>query len=98
VALLPAVPVRDWSPEQRFAVEKKVIEMVNGVGDTTAHHWQQGSLALHYRRPMTAKEALSLPAPVRTSPEYNAQVQALRIALVASGVIVPSEIRDLDGA
>ena len=78
-----------------MAVERKAVEMLVGVGDTGVHHWQQGTVALHYRRPMTTGEALLLPAPQRTTPEYNARVRALREALVASGVIDPRDIKDL---
>lgn len=95
VSLQPTLPVREWSPEQRMAAEGKCLDMLAGVGDVDAYHWQQGTLALHYRRAMTAAEALALPPPVRTSPEYNQRVRALRVALVAAGVLDPSEYRDL---
>jgi hypothetical protein len=95
VALQPTLPVREWSPEQRQAVERKAVEMLDGVGDTTQAHWQQGSLALHLRRPMTMAEALQLPPPVRTSPDYNRRVQALRLALVAQGVLSDADVVEI---
>ena len=58
MAIQPIVPVRDWTPEQRRAVERKALEILKGVGDTSAEHWQLGTVGLHYRRPMTLAEAM----------------------------------------
>ena len=87
MAIQPATPVRSWSPEQRLAVQRKAVELLSGVGDLSAEHWQQGSLALHYRRPMTLKEALALPPPVRTTAEENRRAWAQMYAVAATGLV-----------
>lgn len=92
MAIQPPVPVRDWSPEQRAAVERKILEILAGVGDTSAEHWQLGSQALHYRRPMTLAEALKLPPPVRTTAAENRRVWAQLYAAQVDGSVRPSDI------
>lgn len=86
--------MRDWSPEQRAAVERKLISNLDGVGDRSAEHWQLGSRALHYRRPMTIAEAMSLPAPTRTTPAENALAHARMAALEAAGLIRESDVEE----
>jgi hypothetical protein len=94
VAIQPTVPVRDWSPEQRKAVERKAIENLEGVGDMSAEHWQMGSLALHYRRPMTVAEAMKLPPPVRTTPAENRAAWARLYALETIGLIRGEDVEE----
>ena len=75
-------------------MERKAVETLQGVGDTTAEHWQMGSLALHYRRPMTLGEAMQLPAPVRTTPAENRRVWARLYALEAAGLVRASDVEE----
>jgi hypothetical protein len=86
--------VRSWTPEQRAAVERKAVEILAGVGDTSAEHWQLGSLALHYRRPMTLAEALELPPPVRTTAAENRRAWARLYALEAAGLVRESDVEE----
>lgn len=94
VALQPTAPVRSWSPEQLAAVERKAIEILDGVGDTSAEHWMLGSLALHFRRPMTLAEAVKLPPPARTTPAENRRVWARMDALEAAGVVNSADFEE----
>lgn len=94
MAIQPIVPVRDWTPEQRAAVERKALENLNGVGDTSAEHWQMGSVALHYRRPMTLGEAMKLPPPARTTPAENRRALARLYALEAAGIVRGSDVEE----
>jgi hypothetical protein len=86
--------VRSWTPEQRAAVEQKAVEILAGVGDTSAEHWQLGSNALHYRRPMTLVEALGLPPPVRTTPAEKRRAWARLDALEAVGLVRESDVEE----
>jgi hypothetical protein len=86
--------VRDWSPAQRKAVERKAIDNLSSVGDTSAEHWEMGSVALHYRRPLTLAEALKLPPPVRTTPEENRLTQLRLYALKKAGLLRESDIEE----
>jgi hypothetical protein len=94
VAIQPTAPVRGWSPEQRAAAERKAIEMLDGVGDASAEHWQLGSLALHYRRPLRLSEALGLPPPVRTTPAENRRAWTRLYALEAAGIVRESDVEE----
>lgn len=94
MAIQPAAPVRGWSPEQRKAAERKAIELLDGCGDTTAEHWQIGSVALHYRRPMTLAEAMQLPPPVRSTPAENRRAWARMGALEAAGLVRESDVEE----
>lgn len=69
-----------------------MVEILDGVGDTSAEHWQLGSNALHYRRPMTRAEAMALPPPVRTTPAENRRAWARLYALEAAGVIRDGDV------
>lgn len=86
--------MRGWTSEQRAAVERKAVEILAGVGDTSAEHWQLGSLALHYRRPMTLAEALKLPPPVRTTPAENRRAWARLYALEVAGLVRESDVEE----
>ena len=86
--------MRGWSPEERKAAERKAIELLEGVGDTTAEHWQLGSLALHYRRPLMLGEAFRLPPPVRTTPAENRVAWARLYALEALGRVRESDVEE----
>jgi hypothetical protein len=68
--------------------------MLEGVGDTSAEHWQLGTRALHYRRPMTVAEGLRLPAPSRPSPAFVQRARARRDALLALGIIRESDVQE----
>lgn len=76
-------------------MELKAREALKGVGDTAEEHWQQGSLALHYRRPMTLEEAMKLPPPVKISPAYRVWANAQSAALEARGIINPQEMQEI---
>jgi hypothetical protein len=86
--------VRDWTPAQRYAAERKALALLDNVGDASTEHWQIGSVALHYRRPMTIAEALRLPPPVRTTPEENRVAWAQLYALEALGRIRESDVEE----
>lgn len=86
--------MRDWSTEERIAVERKILDVLQGVGDTSAEHWQLGSAALHYRRPMTIREALKLPPPSRTTPAENQAAWARLYALEALGRVRESDVEE----
>jgi hypothetical protein len=94
IAVQPTTPVRSWSPEQRKAIERKALEILRGVGDTSAEHWQMGSLALHYRRPMTLAEALRLSDPIPLTPAEKRRVTQRMYALEAAGVINEADIQE----
>ena len=68
--------------------------MLAGVGDTEYEHWQLGSVALHYRRPMTLAEALALPPPVRITPAETRRARARLAALEAAGLVRDSDFAE----
>jgi len=68
--------------------------MLSGVGDTSAEHWQIGSVGLHYRRPMTLSEAMKLPPPVRTTPAESRQAISRLYAMMAAGLIRDADVEE----
>lgn len=90
------LPVREWTRDQRIAAEHKLRENLKGVGDLSAEHWQIGSIALHYRRPLTLTEAMSLPPPVRTTAAENQRAWARVYALEARGVVRESDVEETE--
>jgi len=50
-----------WADRDRVTVSTRLLELLEGVGDTARVHWEVGDVALHLRRPLTDDEAAFLP-------------------------------------
>ncbi len=53
--------VSNWNKYERKQIEKAITDTLKNVGDITAKHIEFGSVAIHFRRPLSFQEETLLP-------------------------------------